>query len=129
MTRRLEERGLGTARQGSIYPAVARLARSGLLESFAQAGNGGPPRKFGTKGTETPVVASPAACCLADQTRATTTTFTSAAMHAGLGEDLRVALVRYRDQAIAGRRCPEAAAVVIRAELPLEPVEFLHLLT
>jgi PadR family transcriptional regulator len=46
MTRRLEERGLGTARQGSIYPAVARLERNGLLESFAQAGNGGPPRKY-----------------------------------------------------------------------------------
>jgi hypothetical protein len=70
-----------------------------------------------------------AACCLADQTGPTATTFASAAMHTSLGEDLRVALVRYRDQAIAGRRCPEAAAVVIRAELPLEPVEFLHLLT
>jgi PadR family transcriptional regulator PadR len=46
MTKRLEERGLGAARQGSIYPAVARLERSGLLESFAQAGNGGPPRKY-----------------------------------------------------------------------------------
>jgi hypothetical protein len=49
-------------------------------------------------------------------------------MHTSLGEDLREALVRDRDQAIAGRRCPEAAAVVIRAELPFEPVEFLHLL-
>ncbi len=73
--------------------------------------------------------ASPAECCLADQTRATSTTFASAAMHTSLGEDLRVALVRYRDQAIAGRRCPEAAAIVIRAEFPLEPVEFLHLLS
>ena len=46
MTQRLEERGLAAARQGSIYPAVGRLERSGLLEPFEQAGNGGPPRKY-----------------------------------------------------------------------------------
>jgi PadR family transcriptional regulator PadR len=46
MTERLSERGLGIARQGSIYPAVARLETNGLVEAFHQASNGGPPRKY-----------------------------------------------------------------------------------
>lgn len=46
MTKRLEERGLGVVRQGSIYPAVARLERSGLFETYPEASNGGPPRKY-----------------------------------------------------------------------------------
>jgi PadR family transcriptional regulator PadR len=46
MTKRLEERGLSAARQGSIYPAVARLERDGLVEAFQQPSNGGPPRKY-----------------------------------------------------------------------------------
>jgi PadR family transcriptional regulator, regulatory protein PadR len=46
MTKRLEERGLGVVSQGSIYPAVARLERSGFLEAYMEASNGGPPRKY-----------------------------------------------------------------------------------
>jgi PadR family transcriptional regulator, regulatory protein PadR len=46
MTKRLEERGLDSARRGSIYPAVARLERGGLLKPFLRGGNSGPPRKY-----------------------------------------------------------------------------------
>jgi PadR family transcriptional regulator PadR len=46
MTARLVERGLDVVSEGSIYPAVARLERQGLIESFRVDGNGGPPRKY-----------------------------------------------------------------------------------
>jgi PadR family transcriptional regulator PadR len=46
MTARLVERGLDVVSEGSIYPAVGRLERQGLVESFRVDGNGGPPRKY-----------------------------------------------------------------------------------
>ena len=46
MTRRLEERGLDVVGEGSIYPALARLERDGLVEWYREASNGGPPRKY-----------------------------------------------------------------------------------
>jgi PadR family transcriptional regulator PadR len=45
MTRRLAQRGLAVA-EGSIYPVLGRLERDGLVSTFKQAGNGGPPRKY-----------------------------------------------------------------------------------
>jgi PadR family transcriptional regulator PadR len=46
MTRRLAERGLDVVGEGSIYPALGRLERSGLVEPFEQPSEGGPPRKY-----------------------------------------------------------------------------------
>jgi PadR family transcriptional regulator PadR len=46
MTRRLAARGLVVVGEGSIYPALGRLERSGLVEPFYQPSNGGPPRKY-----------------------------------------------------------------------------------
>ena len=46
MTRRLRERGLSLVGEGSIYPLLARLEREGLVETFREASNGGPPRKY-----------------------------------------------------------------------------------
>lgn len=46
MTKRLTERGLGTVADGSIYPLLGRLERDGLVESYREASNGGPPRKY-----------------------------------------------------------------------------------
>lgn len=46
MTRRLAEAGLDAVAEGSIYPALGRLERAALVESFTQAGSGGPPRKY-----------------------------------------------------------------------------------
>jgi PadR family transcriptional regulator PadR len=46
MTKRLRERGLTTVGEGSIYPLLARLEREGLVETYRQASNGGPPRKY-----------------------------------------------------------------------------------
>src|SRR4051794_15335235 len=46
MTKRLTERGLSTVGEGSIYPVLGRLERDGLVETFQQASNGGPPRKY-----------------------------------------------------------------------------------
>jgi PadR family transcriptional regulator, regulatory protein PadR len=46
MTKRLRDRGLGTVGEGSIYPALARLERDGLVETYRAASNGGPPRKY-----------------------------------------------------------------------------------
>ena len=46
MTRRLEARGLDVVGEGSIYPALARLERDGLVEWYRAASNGGPPRKY-----------------------------------------------------------------------------------
>ena len=46
MRTRLAERGLEPVGAGSIYPVLGRLEREGLVESFEQASNGGPPRKY-----------------------------------------------------------------------------------
>jgi PadR family transcriptional regulator PadR len=46
MTKRLRERGLSIVGEGSIYPALARLEREGLVETYREASNGGPPRKY-----------------------------------------------------------------------------------
>lgn len=46
MTKRLAERGLSTVGEGSIYPVLGRLERDGLVETFREASNGGPPRKY-----------------------------------------------------------------------------------
>lgn len=46
MTARLRERGLLTVAEGSIYPALGRLEREGLLGSYRVPGEGGPPRKY-----------------------------------------------------------------------------------
>jgi PadR family transcriptional regulator, regulatory protein PadR len=46
MTKRLRDRGLGIVGEGSIYPALARLERDGLVETYRAASNGGPPRKY-----------------------------------------------------------------------------------
>lgn len=45
MTRRLRSRGLDVVGEGSIYPALGRLQRDGLVAEEREAGNGGPPRK------------------------------------------------------------------------------------
>jgi PadR family transcriptional regulator, regulatory protein PadR len=45
MTRRLAERGLKVA-EGSIYPVLGRLESDGFVDSFREASNGGPPRKY-----------------------------------------------------------------------------------
>lgn len=45
MTRRLRARGLDAVGEGSIYPALGRLQRDGLVAEEREAGNGGPPRK------------------------------------------------------------------------------------
>ena len=46
MTRRLRSRGLSIVGEGSIYPLLARLERTGLVESYRAPSNGGPPRKY-----------------------------------------------------------------------------------
>lgn len=46
MTRHLSAAGLAVVAEGSIYPALGRLERSGLVEGFLRAGSGGPPRKY-----------------------------------------------------------------------------------
>ncbi len=46
MTRRLAERGLGTVAEGSIYPALGRLEREGLVEAFYRDSADGPRRKY-----------------------------------------------------------------------------------
>lgn len=46
MTKRLQARGLSTVGEGSIYPALGRLEREGLVETYRAASNGGPPRKY-----------------------------------------------------------------------------------
>src|SRR5919197_2623429 len=46
MTKRLRERGLEIVGEGSIYPLLARLEREGLVETYREASNGGPPRKY-----------------------------------------------------------------------------------
>jgi PadR family transcriptional regulator, regulatory protein PadR len=46
MTKRLRARGLSIVGEGSIYPLLGRLERSGLVETHRAASNGGPPRKY-----------------------------------------------------------------------------------
>src|SRR6266550_231459 len=46
LTKRLRGRGLTIVGEGSIYPALARLEREGLVETYRAASNGGPPRKY-----------------------------------------------------------------------------------
>ena len=46
MTKRLAERGLSAVGEGSIYPVLGRLERDGLVDTFREPGNGGPPRKY-----------------------------------------------------------------------------------
>jgi PadR family transcriptional regulator, regulatory protein PadR len=46
MTKRLRERGLAIVGEGSIYPLLGRLEREGLVETYRESSNGGPPRKY-----------------------------------------------------------------------------------
>jgi PadR family transcriptional regulator PadR len=46
LTKRLRERGLSTVGEGSVYPLLGRLEREGLVETYREASNGGPPRKY-----------------------------------------------------------------------------------
>jgi PadR family transcriptional regulator PadR len=45
---RLDDAGLGRVKGGSLYPALARLEKQGLLSSQWRAGDGGPGRKYYT---------------------------------------------------------------------------------
>lgn len=46
MTKRLVERGLAPVADGSIYPILGRFESGGLVETYSEASNGGPPRKY-----------------------------------------------------------------------------------
>lgn len=46
MTKRLGDRGLSIVGEGSIYPLLGRLERDGLVETYREPSNGGPPRKY-----------------------------------------------------------------------------------
>ena len=46
MVRKLEDRGLTLVGEGSIYPLLSRLQKTGLVETFLQESTGGPPRKY-----------------------------------------------------------------------------------
>lgn len=46
MTRHLADAGLNAVAEGSIYPALGRLERAGLVTTETRAGSGGPPRKY-----------------------------------------------------------------------------------
>ncbi|MGI8514316.1 MAG: PadR family transcriptional regulator [Acidimicrobiia bacterium] len=46
MARKLEERGLHLASEGSIYPLLSRLQRQGLVEGYLVESGGGPARKY-----------------------------------------------------------------------------------
>ena len=46
MTKRLRARGLSIVGEGSIYPLLGRLEREGLVETYREASDGGPPRKY-----------------------------------------------------------------------------------
>ena len=46
MTQRLHERGLSFVAEGSIYPVLGRLEKGALVETYREAGQGGPPRKY-----------------------------------------------------------------------------------
>lgn len=42
----LEERGLALVAEGTIYPLLGRLERSGFVTTYREASSGGPPRKY-----------------------------------------------------------------------------------
>ena len=46
MTRRLTEAGLDVVSEGSIYPALARLERGGLVTTYRESSPDGPQRKY-----------------------------------------------------------------------------------
>ncbi len=47
MAAKLEDRGLRLVSEGSIYPALSRLQRTGLVDAyFVEADGSGPPRKY-----------------------------------------------------------------------------------
>ncbi|MDX6437719.1 MAG: PadR family transcriptional regulator, regulatory protein PadR [Gaiellaceae bacterium] len=46
MTKRLVERGLSPVSEGSIYPILGRFEAQGLVETYREGSNGGPPRKY-----------------------------------------------------------------------------------
>lgn len=47
MVSKLSERGLDLVSEGSIYPTLSRMQRSGLIEGyFVEADGSGPPRKY-----------------------------------------------------------------------------------
>lgn len=46
MANKLTERGLGLASEGSIYPILSRLQRSGMIEGYLVQSSGGPARKY-----------------------------------------------------------------------------------
>ncbi|MFO7299891.1 MAG: PadR family transcriptional regulator [Actinomycetes bacterium] len=46
MASKLTERGLGLASEGSIYPILSRLQRSGLIEGYLVQSSEGPARKY-----------------------------------------------------------------------------------
>ena len=46
MTKRLTDAGLGGVADGSIYPAMARMEKAGLVTTYRQSSAAGPPRKY-----------------------------------------------------------------------------------
>ena len=46
MAHKLSERGLGLASEGSIYPILSRLQRSGMVEGYLVQSTEGPARKY-----------------------------------------------------------------------------------
>ena len=46
MVNKLQQRGLELVSEGSIYPLLGRLQKSGLIESYLVESSGGPPRKY-----------------------------------------------------------------------------------
>ncbi len=53
MANKLSQRGLDLVSEGSIYPTLSRMQRSGLIEGyFVEADGSGPPRKYYRIGTE-----------------------------------------------------------------------------
>lgn len=46
MAHKLTERGLGLASEGSIYPILSRLQRSGLIQGYLVQSSEGPARKY-----------------------------------------------------------------------------------
>lgn len=53
MAAKLSERGLDLVSEGSIYPTLSRMQRSGLIEGyFVEADGSGPPRKYYRMATE-----------------------------------------------------------------------------
>src|SRR5690606_19976962 len=46
LARALDEHGIGPVPGGSLYPALLRLEKAGLLRSDWRAGDGGPGRKY-----------------------------------------------------------------------------------